>query len=209
MNYLSPTYFFDYKHKGVQKLLIGFIDSSLSPTEKTIGLYLKIRDGIRYDPYSISLKKESLKASSIALKPKGHCVDKSILLIACLRAVGVPARIHLAKVKNHIAIERLTEKFGTNELTPHGMVAAFLNGKWLKLSPTFNASICKMLQVPPLEFDGKKDSIFQQFTSDGKKFMEYLEDYGHFEDVPYDFIRNNIMEHYPKYFNSNTTEYKF
>ena len=209
MNYLSPTYFFDYEHEEIQKLLNGFIDSSLSPTEKTIGLYLKIRDGIRYDPYSISLKKESLKASSIALKPKGHCVDKSILLIACLRAVGVPARIHLVKVKNHIAVERLTEKFGTNELTPHGLVAVFLNGKWLKLSPTFNASICKMLHVPPLEFDGKKDSIFQQFTLDGKKFMEYIKDYGHFEDVPYHFIRNNIMEHYPNYFNSNTTEYKF
>ena len=35
------------------------------------------------------------------------------------------------QVKNHIAVERLTEKFGSNELTPHGMVNVQLNGQWL------------------------------------------------------------------------------
>ena len=28
--------------------------------------------------------------------------------------------------------------------------------------------------------------------------MEYLEDYGHFEDVPIDFIFKNMKEHYPQ-----------
>lgn len=79
-------------------------------------------------------------------------MDKSIVLIVCLRALGIPARIHLAKVKNHIGVERLTEKFGTNELTNHGMVNVYIDGKWLKISPAFNASMCKMFENIILTF---------------------------------------------------------
>ncbi len=200
MKYLTPTYFFDFENDKIQELVKEFKTDTLSSKEKAIQLYLKIRDQWKYDPYTISLLKEDFKASNVAIKRSGHCVDKSILLIACLRAIGIPARIQLAKVKNHIAVERLTEKFGTNELTPHGMVNAYLNGKWLKLSPAFNKSLCKMCKVAPLEFDGENDSMFQEYNSQGNIFMEYLDDYGHFEDVPFDFMIQNVKKHYPEIF---------
>jgi len=101
-------------------------------------------------------------------------------------------------VKNHIAVERLMEKFGTNELTPHGMVDVYLNGKWVKATPAFNKELCDKTGVAPLEFDGTEDSIFQAFSTDGKEFMEYLDDYGSLEDVPLDFIEQNMKENYPK-----------
>ncbi|WP_333968510.1 transglutaminase family protein [Aquimarina algiphila] len=197
MDYLASTYYFDYETDKIQELVKEFKTDTLTPKEKAIGLYLKIRDEWRYDPYQISLIKEGYIASNIAQRPKGHCVDKSILLIACLRAVKIPARIHLAKVKNHIGVERLIEKFGTNELTPHGMVNVFLDGKWLKVSPAFNKALCRKCNVAPLDFDGENDSMFQEFNNAGNVFMEYLDDYGHFEDVPLDFIFNNMKEHYP------------
>jgi len=203
MDYLSSTYFFDYETDEIQKIIQEFDTNTLNQKEKTIRLYLKIRDSWRYNPYEISFSKQNYRASVISKKTKGHCVDKSILLIASLRALGIPARLHLAKVKNHIGVERLTEKFGTNELTPHGMVNVLLNGKWLKLSPAFNAALCRMCNVNPLEFDGENDSVFQEFDNGGKLFMEYLDDYGHFENVPLDFIINNAKEHYPHIFNSD------
>ncbi|MGO4920623.1 transglutaminase-like domain-containing protein [Maribacter spongiicola] len=210
MNFLSPTYFFDYESEEIQDLVSEFKNTSLSDKEISIALYNKVRDAWRYDPYSLSFNQEKYRASEIAKRPKGHCIDKSIILIAGLRALGIPARIHLAKVKNHIGVERLIEKFGSNELTPHGMVDAFINGKWLKLSPTFNATLCEMLNVAPLDFDGENDSILQEFNSDGTQFMEYLEDYGHFEDVPMEFMERNAREHYPNIFdpNSNQTEFQ-
>ncbi|WP_109300033.1 transglutaminase family protein [Aquimarina sp. AU474] len=198
MDYLASTYFFDYKAEEIQELIKEFKNDTLTAKEKAVQLYIKIRDNWRYDPYNISLLKNGYIASSIAKKTKGHCVDKSILLIACLRGLGIPARIHLAKVKNHIGVERLTEKFGTNELTPHGMVNIYLNEKWVKASPAFNASLCRKCNVSPLEFDGENDSIFQEYNNEGNVFMEYLEDYGHFEDLPIDFIFNNMKEHYPQ-----------
>jgi len=210
MDYLKPTYYFDYHSTEIQNIISEYQKTSITNKEKTIQLYLKIRDSWRYDPYNLSLSKENFKASSIAKKSKGHCIEKSIILIACLRALHIPARLHLGKVKNHIGVDRLTEKFGTNELTPHGMVQVFLNNKWLKISPAFNKSMCKMFNVPPIEFDGENSSFLQKFDSKGNLFMEYLDDYGTFEDVPLAFMINNVKEHYPHIFNTkeNITEFK-
>lgn len=194
----ESTYFFDYEHPVIQKLVSEFKKADLSDQEKAKQLYLKVRDGWRYNPYDISFRKEALKSSHIAQQDHGHCIDKSILYISGLRALGIPARLHLAKVKNHIAVERLTEKFGTNELTPHGMVDVYLNGKWVKATPAFNQELCRLTGVEPLEFDGTEDSIFQEFNQEGKEFMEYLDDYGSFADVPLDFIEQNMKENYPK-----------
>jgi transglutaminase-like putative cysteine protease len=201
MNYLTPTYFFDFEHENIQNFLQGFQSNSLSQKEKAVQVYLKIRDGWRYNAYQINFNKEAFRASVIAQRSEGHCIDKAILLTTCLRGLGIPARVHLAKVKNHIAVEILTEKFGTNELTPHGMVDVFLAGKWVKSSPAFNASLCGKCNVATLDFDGESDSIFQEYNRDGNEFMEYVEDYGHFEDLPFDFILQNMKEHYGQFFN--------
>jgi len=209
MKYLESTYYFDYEIESVQKLISEYKNTTLSDKEKTIGMYTKVRDNWKYDPYSISLSKEKYKSSHIANKQSGNCVEKSIILIASLRALGIPARLHLGKVKNHIAVERLTEKFGSNELTPHGMVNVHLDNKWLKMSPAFNKSLCKKLNVDPLEFDGENSSFLQQYNGEGTLFMEYLDDYGYFEDVPIDFMIRNLKEHYPNIFDTNEKITKF
>ncbi|MEM6864540.1 MAG: transglutaminase family protein [Bacteroidota bacterium] len=200
MKYLQSSYFFDYENESIQELIAAHKNSRRTDKEKAIAMYIKVRDGWWYDPYRISLSKEKYRASTISAKASGNCVEKSILLITCLRGLGIPSRLHLGKVKNHIAVERLTEKFGSNELTPHGMVNVYLNKKWLKLSPAFNASLCAKFNVEPLDFDGENHSFLQQFNNDGSLFMEYVEDYGHFEDVPLDFMKKNIKEHYPHIF---------
>ena len=201
MDYLEATTYLDYESPEIQELIADFDSESLTELEKTKGVYLKIRDGWRYNPYLIRVDQESYIASRIAKRTEGHCVDKAILLIAALRALQIPARIRLAKVTNHIAVDRLTERFGTNVLTPHGMVDVKLNGKWVKATPAFNKELCEMCQVAPLEFDGETDSMFQEFNGEGQKFMEYLEDYGHFEDIPVNFMLNNLQENYPGVFN--------
>jgi transglutaminase-like putative cysteine protease len=209
MSYLKPTYYFDFDNDFIQNL-ISEIKKDDSKNNQAIRIYTKIRDEWLYDPYHISFSKQNYRASHIAQKTTGNCVEKSILLIACLRALNIPARLHLGKVKNHIAVERLEEKFGTNELTPHGMVNVFLNNEWLKMSPAFNATLCEKFNVEPLEFDGYTNSYLQQYNTQGDLFMEYLEDYGHFNDVPLKFMIENLKTHYPHIFKTEThiTEFK-
>jgi transglutaminase-like putative cysteine protease len=194
--YLKSTYFFDYNSAEIQNLIEDFVD--ISEIQKIEQLYLKIRDGWRYNAYNIGLKESHYKASTIFKKNDAHCIDKAILFIAGLRALDIPARLRLAKVSNHIAAERLEAKLGTNELAPHGLVDVFYKGQWKKCSPAFNKELCTMYNVDVLDFNGTEDSILQEFNKANQKFMTYIEDYGYFEDVPIERIRAIFKNHYPE-----------
>jgi hypothetical protein len=64
----------------------------------------------------------------------------------------------------------------------------FLNDRWVKATPVFNADLCARFQVPPLDFDGVTDAVFQAFNGADRPFMEYVADHGTFADVPVDRI---------------------
>lgn len=196
-NALVSSYFFDYEDVGIQQFVEALNLKDKPKSQQAVMLYHAIRDGWRYYAYQISLDRTIFKASSIINRKQGNCIEKSVVLIACLRSLGIPANISLAKVKNHIAAEAITEQYGTDELTPHGYVSLYLDGKWLKVSPTFNKELSLKYNVEPLGFDGKSDALLQQFNGNGEQFMEYLKEYGTFEEFPYDFVISNMEEHYP------------
>lgn len=198
--YLQSGEYIDSDHPAIQRLAKVITDKETDDLVKAVKIYYTVRDRWRYYPYDISFKPDSMRASVILEKSSGHCLDKAIVMIALLRAAGIPARLGLAKVKNHIAAERMVEVFNTDELVPHGYVDVWLKGKWVKATPAFNQSLCQKLGVATLEFDGTKDSLFQEFDQEGQVFMKYLEDYGTFEDFPETFAFNLIQTHYPKFF---------
>ncbi|MDY0779500.1 transglutaminase-like domain-containing protein [Tenacibaculum sp. IB213877] len=191
-------YNFDFDSDEIKNHLEKIDLKGLSEKEIVIKLYKHVRDNWHYSPYKFSLKKSDWKASKIVNYKKGHCLDKAVLLITFLRAHNIPAKLGLAKVKNHIAVDDIVEKFGSEELVPHGYVDVFLNGKWVKATPAFNKELCEMLGVAVLEFDGENDSLFQEFDTTGtKNFMEYLDDYGTFNEVPLEFMLELLLKHYP------------
>ncbi|MBX2871218.1 MAG: transglutaminase family protein [Saprospiraceae bacterium] len=196
-NYLAATYYFDFEHSTIQAFVGKVTNDTMTKKEKAIALYYAVRDGWFYNAYQLNTEKKEFRSSFIATKEQGHCIDKATLLISCLRSVGIPARLHLVKVKNHIAAEKIIERFGTDELTPHAFVEMHLADKWVGATPAFNRALCEKLNVDPLDFDGVNNSLFQAFSRSGGKFMEYLADYGFFDDIPFDFIRKNMIEHYP------------
>jgi transglutaminase-like putative cysteine protease len=183
-----------------QLALVAGGDSLLERLERW---YIFVRDAIRYDPFSIHLEPAQNAASRTLENQRGHCVHKSILLVAGFRAMGVPARLGLARVRNHLAAEKLQEKLGTDVLTPHGY-AAFWNGsRWVKCTPVFNKTLCEKLGTTPLAWSAEEDVLFQPLSGGGDAFMEYLEDYGLHSSVPLTFIRNQLQECYPQAFDAN------
>jgi transglutaminase-like putative cysteine protease len=193
--YLAETYYIDYSSPEIQALVAPFRD--LPEREKISGFFQKVRDDWRYNPFVLYTGKKYYRASFVASQPHGHCIDKSTLFVAGMRALGIPARLRLAKVVNHIAVEHLTEKLGNHHIAPHGIAEVYSNGKWYKASTAFNKTLCDKYKVDPLDFDGTADAIFQAFNHDQDQFMEYVEDYGHFEDVPFSFILKTFQENYP------------
>jgi len=196
--YLKQTEFFDFEHEVVQNFVKLHTKEANSLKEKAVELFKAVRDCWFYYPYNVYGNKDMLKTSAIMQREKGHCQDKACILVSCFRAIELPSRLHLAKVINHIAIENIESKFGSKELTPHASVQVFIENKWIDITPAFNKELCEKLGVHTLEFDGENDAMFQQFSKNGNQFMEYIEDYGGFEDYPYEFVRANLKEHYPQ-----------
>jgi len=199
-NFKSPTTCIDSNHSSIQSLARELTTPHTTIKEKAIAIYYKVRDGWKYNPYHINFNSDKLKASLLIQKEEGHCIDKAVILIALARAAGIPARLCLAKVRNHIATEKLEEELGTNILVPHGYAELWIEDKWVKATPAFNEELCTHLKVAPLEFDGETDSVFQEYDRSGADFMEYIEEYGHFEEVPIDLMYDLMKEHYPAIF---------
>jgi hypothetical protein len=86
---------------------------------------------------------------------------------------------------------------GTDVFAFHGFTELYLDGRWVKATPTFNQSLCDRFGVKPLEFDGHTDSLLHPFDAAGQRHMEYLRDRGTHVDVPIDEIRAVFAEHYP------------
>ncbi|MCF2876457.1 MULTISPECIES: transglutaminase-like domain-containing protein [Tenacibaculum] len=198
--YTTENFNFDFLHENLQNLLIEVDDNFKELTKKDFAIkaYYYVRDKWPYNPYRFSLIEEDWKSSLISTQKTGHCLDKAIIYISLLRSQDIPARLGLAKVKNHIAVEDIVEKFGNDVLVPHGYVELFLNDNWVKATPAFNQSLCEKLGVKALDFDGEHDSLFQEYDLSGNvNFMEYLEDYGTFKNVPLPYMFQLMQETYP------------
>jgi transglutaminase-like putative cysteine protease len=202
--YLAPTYFIDAGHPDIVAYTNRVVGNETDPKQKAIRIYNAVRDDFRYNPYNIDLHHKELKASSLLNRPSksGYCIEKACLLAACLRAAGIPTRLCFFNVRNHIGVEKFIDTLKTDVLVFHACCDVYLDGKWLKATPAFNKELCNKLGVQPLEFNGETDSIFQQYDKEGHQFMEYLQDYGTFHDVPHDMFVMLLKQFYPHFFKS-------
>ncbi|MDO8769249.1 MAG: transglutaminase family protein [Burkholderiaceae bacterium] len=195
---LRPSVMVDADHPAV----IAFAQAATAGTsdsrERAVKLYYAVRDDFRYDPYKVDLSVEGLKASRVLADGYGWCIPKAVLLAAACRAVGVPARLGLADVRNHLSTARLREVMGTDMFYLHGYTAIFLDGNWWKATPAFNLALCHKMRLHPLEFDGTSDSIYHPFDLDGQRHMEYVTMHGEFDDVPRDDLLQVFAEHYAR-----------
>lgn len=199
--YLAPSYFINSDHPTILFFVDKITCGLTTEKEKAIALYEAVRDGVYYDPYDITLKPEAFQAHKVIEKQSGFCIDKAVLLAAVLRAAGIPARLGFADVKNHLTTKRLIEKMGTDTFVYHGYTDVYLDGKWLKATPTFNKELCEKFGVEPLPFDGENDAILHPFNGDGEKYMEYVKDRGVFDDLPFEDIVKTFLDVYPELVN--------
>ncbi len=51
-------------------------------------------------------------------------------------------------------------------------------------TPAFNIELCERFGVQPLEFDGRTDALFHEFSAEGQRHMEYVAQRGSFADLP-------------------------
>ncbi|WP_250656188.1 transglutaminase-like domain-containing protein [Alkalimarinus coralli] len=202
--YLVATRFYDYDKPAVKAWADQVLEGVPGdPVEVAKALYLAARDDVSYNPYVFSDDPKTLSASHVLETRQSYCIPKAVLLGAAARYKGIPARLGLADVKNHLSSPRLIEWLRSDIFRMHGYIELYLNGQWVKATPAFNARLCRLMKVEPLAFDGVNDSIFQEYTDDGAQHMEYVNEHGEFADVPMDFILEGIQSAYPHLFDSD------
>jgi len=194
--YLASSPTIDYDHPLVAGFARTHAAGFREPREQAVNLYLAVRDTIRYDPYLLDLSVEGLRASTTLKIGRGWCVAKAILLAACCRYHGIPARLGYADVRNHLSTARMREQMKTDVFYWHGYTSIFLDGKWLKATPAINIELCKKFHLRALEFDGVNDSIYHSFDLDGNRHMDYLCYRGEFAEVPIDLIIETFRREY-------------
>ena len=199
--YLQPGRFIDSDHPEVIAFAERNRGASADLREQAVSLYYAVRDQVRYNPYTFSRDPQTLKASHALSAGESYCVPKALLLAACARHCGIPARIGLADVRNHLATPRLLALLRSEVFAMHGYTELYLAGRWVKATPAFNLALCRVFKVEPLAFDGLNDSVFHPCNQQGERYMEYLQDHGQFAELPLELFFSHLAACYPHFFN--------
>lgn len=195
--FLAPTSILDADHPAVAAYAAQHADPGGDPRATAVRLFDAVRDDLRYDPYGVLTTVEAVRASSALAARRGWCVSKAALLTSCCRALGIPARVGFADVRNHLSTARMREMMKTDVFYWHGYSSIWLGERWVKATPAFNRELCEKFGLLPLEWDGRSDSLYHPFDREGRRHMEYVRERGEFADVPLERMRETWRREYP------------
>ena len=194
--YLQPTFFMDWDHPDILTLSTSLTRGIDDEGEKARQLFYFVRDEIRYNPYSPFEKREDYQAHLILKQKEGYCIQKAIVLAALARACGIPARLRLADIRNHLSPPKLLEMMKTDIFYFHGYNELFLWNHWIKVTPTFDIRMCQRIGLVPVEFDGTHPALFHSHTRDGQLHVEYVRQRGYYADFPFDEVIKGFYDLY-------------
>lgn len=174
--YLVSTKILDFQNANIQELVINRAWLTLSENEKVKRIYNFVRDEIQFG-YNSS---DDVPASQVLKDGYGQCNTKSTLLMALLRAVGIPNRIHgftINKALQKGAISGLWYKLSPDNIL-HSWVEVNVNNNWYFLEGVI--------------LDKKYLTSLQKLNSDCKTtFCGFGVFTDNFQDPPIDWNSNN------------------
>ncbi len=126
--YLEETALLDYSHPDIQIVVNQKKWMQLAPADRLKAVYSFVRNDI---PFGYN-EKDDLKASQILADGYGQCNTKATLLMALLRAVNLPNRIHGFTIDKRLQKGAITGIWYT--MAPknilHSWVEVKLKGTW-------------------------------------------------------------------------------
>jgi transglutaminase-like putative cysteine protease len=194
-SYLKCAEFTDCDTDSVRQTAQVLTQGLKADRYKAIALYYFVRDKIKHNPYAPAQFPEDYKASSTLERGHGFCQHKAILLVALARAAGIPARIGLVDVRDHLLSQKFRDMIGgDNLLIQHGYAELCLGGKWVHASPAYDLDTCQKAGFVPVDFDGVNDAKDSAYDQEGRPHIEHVKDHGHFVDFPLDYVREYQRE---------------
>ncbi|WBB60958.1 transglutaminase-like domain-containing protein [Streptomyces sp. WMMC500] len=197
---LAPTEFLNSDDPDVRDFVRRTLPrGGLDSRDAAVRLYYAVRDGVDYEVYGVDLSRTGVTAAQVARTGKGMCVHKSVLYAAALRAAGIPARLVLTDVRNHLSSPALRARVGGDVIRYHTSTTVHLDGTWVRAAPVFNRLLCRLYGVRPLGFDGRTDSVHRPHD-DGARHLEVVREHGEFDDLPYERLIDGMRRAHPGIF---------
>lgn len=184
----------DAAHPEVQRQSAKLVEHARDETEKARILFEFVRDSIAYtfswrrdEAEDEPLPTASFRASATLHRGSGMCIQKAVLLCALSRAAGLQVRLAFQSLRDYRLPRELVALMG-DVLTPHGLVAVRINGRFVRLDPSLDRSLCERKGYRLTEFSATEDALLPSLDVNGKRHFEILEELGEFDSFPTDFV---------------------
>jgi len=193
-SFLEPAPGVQCEPREVLDLAREVARGSANDVEAAGRLFVYARDKVRYSVRVPFEPIEEYNALNTLARGKGYCVQKAAFLCALARALGIPARLGFADIRNFQFPEELTGLIGDNALTYHCFVEWFLGGRWYKATPAFDAALSNQRGWRVVEFIPGQDLLLPAITLDGRPHIQYLAQRGWRHGVPLEEMMANWIE---------------
>lgn len=130
-NYLNDTAMLNYRDQEIAKLVMAKKWKDLDEYNQIGAIYSYVQNDILLG-YN---KRDDLTATQVLADGIGQCNTKATLLMALLRAVGIPCRLHGAKVTKvfqRSLMPKIMARLAPSSIV-HTWVEVSYNGEWLCL----------------------------------------------------------------------------
>jgi transglutaminase-like putative cysteine protease len=195
--YLASTEYLDAAHPSVVKKAQELTARIGGKREQAVALFRFVRDDFPYKIIYEIPDRAYFRASMTLARGDGFCMPKSVLLAALARAAGIPSRLHFADIRNHILPPTTIQRLRTDVMAYHTYVELFVDGKWVKATPSFDLKFCDKFDLVPVDFDGSKDAMLHHADRKGQLHIDYIADYGTRADFPIEEVISAFNRTYP------------
>lgn len=175
--FLRPTASIDSEHPAVVRKAQELVAGAAGERERAVRLHDFVRDEVRFGFESAFY---DMKASEVLEARRGFCIPKTTLLVALLRAAGIPARVRVVDLGSKV-LDGVLSTGG--DYVDHSYTEVFLEGRWLRLdsytvdAPLYARARERLLREGKhvgygvhvnggVEWDGTREA-FIQYVDDG------------------------------------------
>jgi Transglutaminase-like superfamily len=164
--YLEPTELCDCENVKLKERASEIVMGADTPREASQRIFRFVRDTI---PFNATLDIYQKASQTLRKRVVDYC-NKINVQVALLRAVGVPARCHLARVEKEV-LKTFVPRFLYDRLPSpvgHFWCECYLAGKWVACETLFDrplyqgmlgAGLIAQEQIPTIDWDGESDLV--------------------------------------------------
>jgi Transglutaminase-like superfamily len=161
--FLSETEYCDHRSSAIQACVARAIGPLETPRERAVALFYLVRDRIIWE-----LGHWNRTASETLAAGRGSCSNKANLLVALLRAAGIPAGFRMMSVTPDYLGAIIPSEFWNIRADPtkpsrHFYTTLLLDDRWIRVDATDDIGVSRCAAYVPesrlVDFDGSADAI--------------------------------------------------